>query len=135
MSQYPCSSCGQRTKGRLATLYNAWFNDEGTRECYRQRLCASCITTLADILRASASESSLDVACCLGCGKDASAELSPIYLTVFLPKQEQREYALTMCLSCATSLRSTLMVGAQLMQDRGGNGGGLVSAEWEAIGL
>lgn len=136
MSVYPCSSCGQRQKGRLATTYNAWFLESGDRECWRQRLCVSCVTLLAASLLGSVSENSSDVTACPACGKDSSQSLSPIYLVVYLPKQEPREYALTTCDSCATTWRESLSAGAKKMADREGAEVGAptsASAAWAGV--
>jgi predicted RNA-binding Zn-ribbon protein involved in translation (DUF1610 family) len=127
VSPYPCSNCGQRSKGRLATSYNAWFDEQGGRICYRQRLCAPCLTLLAGYLKGSALENSSDVAACPVCGQDSSENLDPLYLMVYLPKQEAREYALTTCTSCASNLRVSLAAGGKLMPDRQGAGEGAPS--------
>jgi hypothetical protein len=136
VSLYPCSSCGQRQKGRLATFYNAWFDEQGERVCYRQRLCVPCVMLLREILSGTQCENSSAVACCPMCGSDSSANQSAIYLTVYLPKQEAREYALTTCTSCAMNLHESLQVGAQLMADRpGGEAGAPASSSsaWSEV--
>jgi DNA-directed RNA polymerase subunit RPC12/RpoP len=137
VSVYPCSNCGQRVKGKLSTTYNAWFDESGERACYRQRLCVRCLTALAEYLKAGQSDSSLDVTACPVCGSDSSTSLDPIYMTVFVPQHEPKEFALTTCASCAGTLRPSLMEGASKMGDRG-VGGGLGPhsnnvSEWDSV--
>jgi hypothetical protein len=124
MSLFPCSVCGVKPYGKLAVVYSAWFNAEGQRNAWKQRLDVSCAQqTLATVL-ANASDSSPDVVMCPACGKDASEDLDPIYLTLYLPKQPKREYALTTDAPCAAQLRLILQQGAAKLPDRnGGNGG------------
>lgn len=134
VSIYPCSSCGQRQKGRLATFYNAWFSENGARVCYRQRLCVACVTTVAGSLLASASESSPNVSVCPNCGSDSAADLSPLYLTIYLPKQEAREYALTTCTSCAKQWQESLSANAELMADKPSESVGAADASaWSEV--
>jgi hypothetical protein len=121
MSVYPCAGCGQRVPGRLASLYTAWFLADGSRTAWKQRLCASCVGSQLKPLLAAALEPSPDVTACPACGKDASNDLDPIYLTLYLPKQESREFALTTCASCAVKLRLRLQDRAERLPDRSGH--------------
>lgn len=105
-------------KGPLASVYSAWWDQKGQREAWKQRLCVSCVTHILETLRASALGNSLDLTVCLTCGKDASQELNPIYLTVYLPKREAAEYALTICDSCAIRSRALLSTGADRLPER-----------------
>lgn len=132
LSRYPCSSCGQRN-GKLATSYNAWVDEEGGRTCYRQRLCVACVTNLVGSLLASASDSSPNVCVCPSCGKDASSDLSPLYLTIYPPKQEPKEFALTTCTSCAKQWRESLSANADLMRDRQGDVGAGAASAWADV--
>jgi hypothetical protein len=120
VSPFPCSNCGGRVKGRLATLYNRWPGPDGEWERCKQRLCVGCATALLGPLKAGMSLESSDVCVCPICAKDSSGQLSPIYLSVYLPKQEPREYALTTCESCATTLRDSLRVGSSRLANREG---------------
>lgn len=119
----PCSSCGKRGKSKPATLYSAWFDNEGERSAWRQKFCAPCLTVLMEPLRDGLLQESLDLVACPLCNKDASAEMRPIYLTLFVPKQERTDYALTTCESCAASLQTLLVVGAARMPNREGYSG------------
>jgi hypothetical protein len=116
----PCSIHGQRVAGKLATFYNRWPNDDGEWERWKQRLCVQCATELLGHLKAGLSETSSDLIVCWVCGLDASADLRELYLTVYPPKSEPREYAITTCASCAPPLRSSLKEGAELLRNRPG---------------
>lgn len=119
MSFYPCSMCGQRTKGRLAAVYSNWFNESEEREAWRQRLCVDCLMEMMAGLKNGASSDSGSLTVCPSCGTDSSQNLFGIYLTIYPPKQSEREYALTMCAPCAELLRSRLQTGADRLGDRG----------------
>jgi hypothetical protein len=121
---HPCSSCGLRSRQKLASVYSAWFDHDGERQAWKQRFCAPCLMQLTDGFRDSLSANSLDVTVCPICGKDASTDLDPIYLTLYLPKREPVESALCTCASCAPSLRNLLQVGAQRLPDRQGSNQG-----------
>jgi hypothetical protein len=118
VSIYPCSSCSLRRTGKLASVYSAWFNADGERVAWKQRLCAPCLMTLTDGFRDSLSRNSSDVTVCPICGQDSSTDLDPIYLTLYLPKREPVESALCTCASCAPSLRKLLQVGAHRLPNR-----------------
>ena len=118
MSAYPCSGCGQKSRGRLASLYSAWFLADGSRTAWKQRLCAPCVKSRLGELLASAQQESGLVTACPACGSDASTSLDPIYLTLYLPKQEPREFALTTDASCAARLRLSLQDHADRLQNR-----------------
>lgn len=118
MSMYPCGRCGRRTPGRLASLYSAWFLADGRRTAWKQRVCVECVATGLRALLASAGEASDSLVMCPACGVDSSGSLDPIYLTVYLPKQEAREFALTTCASCAVTLRLSLQERAERLPDR-----------------
>lgn len=106
MSFFPCSNCGQRAVGKLAAVYANWFNSDETRAAYRTRLCAPCLIDLMGSLKAGESADSSVLTACPMCGSDASQNLSGVYLTIYPPKQPEREYALTTCVSCAAKLHS-----------------------------
>lgn len=136
MSFYPCSHCGQRIPGKLSAVYSNWFDDSGGREAWRIRLCVGCLTELMASLKNSSSGDSSALTLCPACGCDSSQILSGIYLTVYVPKQSEREYALTTCNSCADSLHERLQYGADRLGDR--NVGAAAptqtpSAAWDSI--
>lgn len=136
MSLAPCQSCGQRAVGKLAAIYAWWFGDEDQRIAWRKRYCVGCLTTLLASLKSGASPDSPDLTVCPRCGCDSSKELSGIWMTVYPPKQPEREYALPMCVSCAELLRVTLSDGADRMADRSARAAALATtpdAGWDQV--
>jgi len=129
MSVFPCAGCGRRVPGRLASVYSAWFLADGSRTAWRQRLCAPCVGEKLRTLLGHAQDSSLDVSVCPACGSESGSDLDPIYVTLYLPKQEPREFALTTDASCAVRLRLMLQDGAQKLPDRNGGAGGNFKAD------
>ncbi len=128
-SAYPCSMHGHKISGKLATLYSAWFRADGERTAWKQRLCADCVRQQLGLVLQHAAEENSAVTACPACGKDSSEDLDPIYLTLYVPKQESREFALTTCASCAATLRVQLQAGAVRLPNRGGSTGRESSAD------
>src|SRR6476646_10764788 len=120
MSAFPCSVHGHKVDGRLASLYSAWFLADGSRSAWKQRICAPCVRQELGRLLAHAAEDNSAVTVCPACGSDSATDLDPIYLTLYLPKQEAREFALTNCSTCAVTLRVRLQVGAEKLPHRDG---------------
>jgi RNase P subunit RPR2 len=118
MSFYPCSNCGQRANGKLATLYVNWFNEDESRSAWRLRYCVACLTMFMGELQGGRSAASQLLTVCPKCGTDASENLSGVFLTIYPPKSEQREYALTTCLSCASELRKRFTETGERLPDR-----------------
>src|SRR5690242_17899887 len=114
VSFLPCTFCGQRDRGKLAGIYAYWYESDESRTAYKCRSCVACLMDLLGSLKASASSESSSVCVCPMCGEDASTNLSGVFLTIYPPKQPEREYALTTDTSCANSLRARLSVGERL---------------------
>jgi hypothetical protein len=81
----------------------------------------NCVSQALKPLLLHAAEESSAVTACPACGIDSSADLDPIYLNVYVPKQEGREYALTTCGACAVTLRLRLQDRAERLPDRQGD--------------
>jgi RNase P subunit RPR2 len=129
VSVRPCSFHGKRIDGKLASLYSAWFLADGERTAWKQLLCAPCVREVIAPMLASVSNESSAVTVCPACGSDSSGDLDPIYLNLYLPKQDAREFALTTCGSCAVKLRTSLQQGATKLPNRGGPSQGDSSAD------
>jgi len=136
VSFFPCTNCGQRDRGKLAGVYAYWYASESEREAYRCRFCAQCLIDLMGSLKAGESADSSILTACPMCGTDSSANLSGIFLTVYPPKQPEREYALTMCASCAAQLQTIFAQGDRLA-DRGGAGAAApaqsAASSWDSV--
>ncbi len=118
MSALPCAMHGHRIDGKLATAYWAWFRADGERTAWKQRICAPCVREVLGALLAAAAAENSDVTACPACGKDSSQDLDPIYLNLYLPKQEGREFALTTCAVCAVTLRQRFLERAVKLPNR-----------------
>jgi len=118
MSVYPCSYCGQKSPGRLASIYSAWFLADGTRTAWKQRGCVRCVVSRFQTLLAHSTDDSYAMTMCPACGMNSHEDLDPIYVSVYLPKQEPREYQLTTDSACAARLRLTLQDRAERLPDR-----------------
>jgi predicted RNA-binding Zn-ribbon protein involved in translation (DUF1610 family) len=136
MSMYPCSNCGQKPVGKIATSYANWFDKNGVQQGWKQWLCAPCLTVLVGSLKAGLSADPSILTVCPMCGKDASPQPIGIWLSIYPPKQEAREFALTMCESCGPKLQELLQAGGERL--RGGDAGARAPAsnpnkEWGEI--
>ena len=122
MSGYPCSSCGQRVAGRIASAYVAWIKADGERIAYKLRLCFDCVrvnfTPLFTNMRKADPQS---LSWCPVCEKETSpAELDPVYLTLYLPKDDPKEYAFQFHAACAARFRGPVASNGIRLADRGG---------------
>jgi DNA-directed RNA polymerase subunit RPC12/RpoP len=120
VSVRPCSLHGKKIDGKLASLYSAWFRADGERTAWKQLLCAPCVKEVIAPMLAAVSDESQDATACPACGSDSSSDLDPIYLNLYLPKQDAKEFALTTCSSCAAKLRISLQQGATKLPNRDG---------------
>jgi len=136
VSFFPCSECGQRAVGKLAAIYANWFTEDDKREAYRMRLCVTCLTRLMEQLKKHSSGDSGLLTICPLCGEDSSTNLSGVYLTIYPPKQPEREYALTMCSSCAPLLQAPFLERGDKLGDRPAGAAApanAASAEWSHV--
>jgi hypothetical protein len=124
MSIRPCSLCKQRVPGKLATSYNAWFLADGKRICYRQRLCLPCLTTTFGTILRNSNSTSTDTATCPACGGSSETDSDPVFITLYLPKQDPREYELDLDAACAAKTRGAMQDGGELLADRQAQGEG-----------
>jgi hypothetical protein len=139
VSVFPCSMCGQRRPGKLATAYWAWFLTDGSRSAWRLRYCPGCAVesfkTLLD--GSSPAAGSTDVFACVSCGASAAEDQDPIYVTLYVPGKEPMELALQLDAACAAKLRIPLVDHGQRLADRGGvvRGPSPSITAWDALGL
>ena len=139
MSVYPCSVCGQRKPGKLASAYWAWFNADGGRSAWKLRYCPGCAAdALSALLRQSLQlgESS-EVFACVSCGASAEMDSDPMYVTLYVPGKEPMELALQLDAACAVKLRIPITNSGERLSDRGGlvRGPSPTTSTWDALGL
>jgi hypothetical protein len=139
VSVYPCSVCGQRKPGKLASAYWAWFLADGDRSAWKVRYCPGCAqASLLPLLQTLRDMGTTDnVFACVVCGSDASQDSDPIYLTLYLPSKEPTEYALQCDGACAAKLRIPITEYGSRLQDRGGlvRGPSPSTSVWDALGF
>lgn len=133
----PCSICEQRFPGKPAAVYAAWFKADGVRIGWKQRLCPGCFSAAYLALLKAANSNGADADTCPSCGQSNSDDLDPIYLTLYLPKQPEREYELATDAACAAKLRLVLQQGADRLEDRSASGRGPTTSTtvWDAVEL
>ncbi len=132
----PCSNCHKRPPGKLATAMWRWFETEDRSVGYRCRFCVLCLTELMGSLKAGVSADSSLFSVCPRCGRDSGENQSPIWLWLYVPKQQSREYALTTCTSCAESLREFVQACGEMLPERGVGAAAPTStpeSEWSAV--
>lgn len=139
MSVFPCSMCGQRKPGKLASAYWAWFDAEGGRQAWKLRLCLGCAQEHLSkwLIELQSKDGTLDVFACLSCSADASTDSDPMYLTLYLPGKEPQEYALQLDGACAAKLRIPIVDRGERLPDRGAlvRGPSPLTSAWDALGL
>lgn len=73
---------------------------------------------------------------CPSCGSDASQDLDPIYLTLYVPSQPARPFELTTCASCAAIIRAAAQTGATKLADRSETSSQPSPTQaWDSLGL
>jgi hypothetical protein len=139
VSVYPCSVCGGRKPGKLASAYWAWFLADGSRSAWKLRYCLGCASeSLSILLNPSLQQGgSLDVFACISCGASAEEDSDPIYCTLYLPGKEPAEFALQLDSACAAKLRIPITSHGDRLLDRGGvtRGPSSSTSAWDALGL
>jgi hypothetical protein len=138
MSVFPCSVCRQRKPGKLATAYWAWFLADGERSAWKGRYCLGCAPVALSILLVPSQEWDQNSAVfdCISCGAQANEDSDPIYVTLYLPGKEPREYALQLDSACAAKLRIPITSKLERLPDRGGvvRGPSPLTSAWDALG-
>lgn len=119
MSRRPCNLCDKRIIGKLASAYWSWYTADNKRVAWRQLLCSQClISTFGPTLRTSSADST-DISICLACGGALGDDLDLVFLTLYIPKQDQREYELNLDAACAAKIRLSIVDLAEPLANRG----------------
>lgn len=141
MSVYPCSRHGQRAPGKLASVYWAWFDADGVRHAYKERLCIPCFVenVVAWNVEAEANPNSCPV-----CHTVAQGDADPVFSTVYVPGRGPEETVWQTCGVCAVRVRGPIVASGDPLGDRelGASVEGprpltqaSPTAAWDAIGL
>jgi hypothetical protein len=138
MSIRPCHLCGQRVRGKLASLYWAWYLADNTRVAWRQNLCVGCLSEAFATLLKAASASEQTSETCPNCGGSNKDDLDPLFAVLYLPQQEQREFELELDAACAAKVRLLIIDQGDRLTDRSGSGRGPTPPSdnrWAELGL
>lgn len=136
MLRSACSTCGARPKEKLASAYWAWFNADGVRSARKQRLCIDCVKRIVLPLVPPAPNDPDEPDTCPCCGGVPTDDLDPIYLTLYLPKQEARTFEIGTDAVCASAVRIDASCNAKILPDRQGPSQlASETAAWDALGL
>lgn len=136
MVLYSCAGCGVRPREKLAQLYWAWFREDGVRTAWKQRLCVDCTSSRVGSILAHSQGESSDLTMCPSCGADASSDLDPIYLTIYVPRRERRDFSLRMCAACAAVTRAAAQQNADKLVDRQSSSAETSpTSAWDRLGL
>jgi len=134
-----CSYCGQRQREKMAQMYIWWYVNED-RVSYKLHTCSGCLVERWQKILQTSSSTSTDADTCIGCGGSLESDDSPVYLNLYLPKQEAREFELDFDAQCvATICVDTSEFGSKLA-DRGSRGEGPRSSApqpsaWDSLEL
>jgi len=117
-SRYRCAVGSHPGKEKLASLYWAWFRADGVRVAQKQRRCPDHAKERLQVILQHAGDDSGDLSLCPGCGGDSASDLDPVFLTLYMPRQEQRTFELGTCSACAAEIRISALEGAEPLKDR-----------------
>jgi len=138
MSPRPCDLCQQRVPGKLAALYWAWFVNGEDRVAWKQRTCLPCFKATWQPLLQSASSASTESLTCPVCGGESTDDGDAVFLTLYLPKQVEREYELNTDAACAAKVRLNIYERGERLPDRSGSTRGPSTSStsaWDALEL
>jgi hypothetical protein len=138
MSIRPCHLCGQRVRGKLASLYWAWYLADNTRVAWKQNLCVGCISEAFAAVFRAANDQGDDTSLCPNCGAANATDLDPLFAVLYLPGSEQREFELELDAACAAKIRTLIVDQGERLTDRSGAGRGPTPPpdnRWAELGL
>jgi len=123
MSQFPCCRHGKKAAGKLANGYVSWYWPEDTRWCFYTRWCTDCfMEDIFPIIGHHRELGETSEAFCLVCSEPVESA-QQTFLTLYPPKQEQKDYAFSTCNGCFEEFRNNLARGGKIVKDRGAKDG------------
>jgi hypothetical protein len=140
VSLYPCSMCGARPQGKLASTTWAWNLADGKRVAWRQRLCTQCFILHVQSIPLLPSDAPL---ACPNCGISTAEDMDPVYCTAFVPGVGKYSLEWPFCGACAVTVRAAAQENAQRLEsgdDSSGAGGSgprtsSPQSDWAALGI
>lgn len=136
----PCSRCQQKTVGKPANGYVSWYVGEDDRVSYYTSWCLTCFAEdiLPFVQKELAMDGSSDTTCVIDdVEPDYRAET---FLTLYLPKQEQKDYGFITCEGQCTETIRDFARGGRFQPNRNVRVGAEVSAptqdaSWASLSL
>jgi hypothetical protein len=115
-----CSICGQRPRGRLASIYWAKWSGDNGREAWKQKFDKACYEEVAsDWLDAARASWHADGArTCVLCDATDVGDLTEIYATIFVPAEDAERFTILACLKHLPEVMKRAHVGSQPLPDR-----------------
>jgi hypothetical protein len=102
MSLMRCSRCGKKPNGRLASIYWAVFEGDGSRSAHKTRWCRDCFEEAAELVldAARVNDAGLTEVKCPGCSLSIPNAGCEIYSTIFAPNRDPERLSLELCAAC-----------------------------------
>lgn len=116
MSSDPCSRCGERCRGKMASLYFSWYPDRDHRTSFLVKSDPECAAQLLVPLLTRRDDQLL---LCPECDTPLNDSAAKTYLTAYIPRKEQYDDTYETCASCADAFRDRMSFGGRLQPDRG----------------
>jgi len=115
-----CSRCGKKPNGRLASIYWAVFEGDGSRSAHKTRWCRDCFEEANDeVLDVARVNDAGDVEVkCPGCSLAIPAQGCEIYSTIFAPNRDPERLSLELCAKCYPSILTLTRKGSTPLLER-----------------
>ena len=115
-----CSICGQRPRGRLASIYWAKWSGDGSREAWKQKYDRAHYDALASewLDTARATWDADGARTCFFCDAADLGDLTEVYATLFVPGQEAERFTVVACLKHMPDLMKMTQRGMTPLPDR-----------------
>jgi len=137
----PCSVCRKRPVEKLSQVTWAWNPEPQTRVAYRQRLCLECFALRVVVLDHDVPQEG--PLACAACGCSVEHDMSPVYMTAFVPGVGKYRLDVPLCDADALGVRANASENAERLPERDPQSRGLESAPgtaspksaWERLGI
>lgn len=132
-----CGYCQQKTRGPLASVYWAWFDQEHERVAFRVKYCSRHgAAVLHPLFMAWLDRVNNDFGqLCLTCGELLEQEDATLWARVYLPGQEERDLSAEQCGSCLAKLTAEIIEHGEQLKNRSEFAPARANDAWAAIGI
>jgi hypothetical protein len=131
----PCSICGEKPRGKAATVYWRWASSVNDWARFKGRYCATCFVTCILPVYQAAKLSNAEE--CIEDDKEGhEGEVVLTYGTLYTPKSDEgTSFQIAHCLTHLGRAREAMIHGAQDLSLEGSGSGRPVTDPWEAVAL